>query len=343
VVLVNACESDPTSGKDAALIARSPHLVIDGALVLAAAVGAKRVVLAVGQRSAGPALADALAGRPDARAIEMVAPPPTFVASEATALVRFLNTGDARPAGRATAIWERGVSGRPTLVLNAETTAQVALVARFGAPWFAAVGAAEEPGTALVTISGAVTQPGVLEVPVGVPVGSILRAAGATDPAWAMVGGLGGRWIDLRQHGDIPWSAAGLAVVGASRGVGSLIVLPPGGCVLDETARIMGFLAEAGARQCGPCMFGLPAIAADLAALSGGDRGAWDRLHRRLPVIDGRGACAHPDGAVGLVGSALRALASREPEHLTRHLDAGWCSAPPPVVPLGPYATGVRR
>jgi hypothetical protein len=104
---------------------------------------------------------------------------------------------------------------------------------------------------------------------------------------------------------------------------------------LGETARILRYHADAGARQCGPCMFGLPAIAADMTALGVGDRGALDRLRRRLPVINGRGGCGHPDGAVALAASGLAALTSREAGHLHQHLTTGRCQAPPVVVPLG--------
>jgi hypothetical protein len=85
-------------------------------------------------------------------------------------------------------------------------------------------------------------------------------------------------------------------------------------------------------------MFGLPAIAADMTALGSGDRGALERLRRRLPVINGRGGCGHPDGAVALAASALAVLTTREGSHLHRHLTGGRCQAPPSVVPLGAAA-----
>jgi NADH:ubiquinone oxidoreductase subunit F (NADH-binding) len=151
-----------------------------------------------------------------------------------------------------------------------------------------------------------------------------------------LLGGLAGRWIELSGVAGIGYSTAQLAAAGGVRGVGSVIVLPPGGCLLIETARIMHYQAQAGARQCGPCMFGLPAIAADMTALGRGDAGALDRLRRRLPVINGRGACSHPDGAVGLAASALSALTTHQSGHLRQHLTAGGCQAPAPVVPLGP-------
>jgi len=337
VVVANCCEGDPTSTKDRVLISRSPHLVIDGAVIAASAVGADRVVLAAGENSATHRiLAAAVAERPGtALEIGVVGVPHRYIASEATALVRFLNSGDARPAGKLLPIWERGVGGRPTLVDNAETLAQLALISRFGPDWFAAVGTPAEPGTVLVSIGGAVPRPGVVEVPHGAPLRDVLACAGAPATGWALLGGLAGRWIELSGVAGIGYSTAQLAAAGGVRGVGSIIVLPPDGCLLTETARILHYQAQAGARQCGPCMFGLPAIAADMTTLGRGDRGALDRLRRRLPVINGRGACSHPDGAVALAASALAALTTHQPGHLRQHLTAGGCPAPAPVVPLG--------
>ncbi len=350
VVVANCCEGDPTSSKDAVLLATSPHLVIDGALLAAATTGADRVILAVHKGSRTSAdLSQALAARgPQSIEITVVGIPARFVASEATALVRYLNTGDARPAGRLSRIWESGVDGRPTLVDNAETLAQLALIARFGPAWFRQLGTESEPGTALVTVGGAVSRPGVVEVAVGTPLRIILTAAGwvptgHAGPAWALIGGLAGRWIDLHRATEIGFSADELGLVGGTKGVSSIVVLPAGGCVLTETARILDYLAHSGARQCGPCMFGLPAIAADMASLADADRDALGRLRVRLPVIDKRGGCSHPDGAVALAASALRALTGPDAVHLDLHLRHGGCNSPAAIVPLGGHRTAGNR
>ena len=337
VVVANCCEGDPTARKDRVLITRAPHLVIDGALVAASAVGADRVVFAVHQGSrSGSTLCAALAERgAAATAVSVVEVPHRFVASEASALVRFLNTGDARPLGRLAPVWESGVDGRPTLVDNAETLAQLALIARFGERWFRSVGSPEEPGTALVTVGGAVPRPGVVEIGTGTTIRTILAAAGASPTGWALIGGLAGRWVDLAVIATTRFTTADLAAAGAVRGVGSIIVLPTNGCLLTETARVLHHLADSGARQCGPCIFGLPSIAADMSALAAGDRMALTRLRRRLPTIDRRGACAHPDGAVAVAASALTVLGGPESSHLRQHLSHHGCRAAAPVVPLG--------
>ena len=339
VVVANCCDGDPTTGKDSALLAWAPHLVVDGAILLGRALRADRTALAVHVGSPGrsavlAALRSRVEGSGGAAEVEVVAVPARFVASEASSLVSLINTGDARPLGRFAPIWRRGVDGAPTLVVNAETLATLALLARFGPGWHAQVGLADEPGTVLVTIAGSVPAPTVVEVAIGTPLRAVLAAAGAEPSGDALLGGLGGGSVDLTSAAEIPYSAAGLRSLGTRRGVGSIVVLPANGCLLAETVRISRYLADESAGQCGPCMFGLPAVAADLYALARGDRDALDRLRRRLPVVTGRGGCSHPDGAVGMVASALAVLTGRAAQHLSQHLRRGGCDGLGPVVPL---------
>ncbi len=335
VVIVNAAEGDPTSGKDRELLRRAPHLVLDGLHILADALGAQRRLVAAHAEGEIDRLWQAAAAEgSDSRTVERVGLPARFVASEASSLVNFVNHGDARPLGRFTPIWEKGVGGAPTLVVNAETAAQVSLLARYGPEWFAALGRPGEPGTVLATVTGAVPQPGVHEVASGVPVGALLARSGAPAVGTALIGGLAGSWVRLEHVAELPWTVAHLRSAGVSRGVGSIVVLGPGGCPLAETARILAHLAAESARQCGPCLFGLPAVAADFEELASGDADAVDRLSRRLPVIAGRGGCSHPDGAVAMAGSAMRLLTGPLAGHLAHHLGGGGCGAAGPFVPL---------
>ena len=341
VVVVNAVGGDPTSAKDAVLIGHAPHLVLDGAELAARAVGADTVLVATQEHDApGRSLAAAMADRTLGLRWRSVSVPDRYVASEASALVHGITTGDFRPTGRVVRPWQVGVWGRPTLLDNAETLAHVALVARLGAPAFRALGGPGSSGTQLWTVVGAVAHPGVVEMPAGSPLGAVLAAAGAPPLGWALVGGLAGGWLDLAWHADRPATAAALRAAGAGLGTASITVLPAGGCVLTETARLVGHLAAETAGQCGPCMFGLPAIAVDLAEVTAGSAAAADRLDRRFPVITGRGACAHPDGVVALAASALQVMRTELPGHLREHLTHGPCRAVGPVVRLG---TGVQR
>ena len=312
VVVANGCEGDPASAKDHLLLTVAPHLVLDGAMLAAHAVRADEVIMCVHRGDpVARAVAAAIAARPaDPVRVRVVEVPARYVASEASALVNFLDTGDARPTTRPPRLSERGVRGRPTLVDNVETLAHIALIARYGPEWFRQLGTRDTPGTALLTISGVVACPGVYELPVGVRLDAALVAAGGLTarPQAVLVGGCGGMWASLPGALGIRLSPASARAAGLGLGVATVVVLPEEACGLAETARLLAYLAEQSARQCGPCMFGLPAIADDLGRLAAGVLGdqAVARLRRRLEIIPGRGACTHPDGAVRLAASALR-------------------------------------
>jgi NADH:ubiquinone oxidoreductase subunit F (NADH-binding) len=144
VVVGNAMEGEPLSHKDAVLLDRSPHLVLDGLQVLARALRARRAILAVGpELDPGPAQ-EAARRR---RGLEVAHLDGGFVSGQETALVNQLNGRRPVPRDPFTRVTESGVDGRPTLVLNAETLAQVALIARHGADWFRSAGTADDPGT----------------------------------------------------------------------------------------------------------------------------------------------------------------------------------------------------
>jgi len=320
VVVVNACEGEPLSGKDATLLSRCPHLVLDGAQAAAADSHATTVIIALHanrpgvQQSVEGAIAER-SGR-DRIPTRIVTIPEGYVSGQASALVHFLNGGPAIPTTTPPRTATKGVDGRPTLVSNAETYAHVALIARHGAAWFRSVGTREQPGTTLVTLSGAVTTPGVIEVPYGVPLSAMMRPSALIRGV--LTGGYAGTWISPAAASSMRWSDASAHGLGASLGAGIVMLLPTGSCGLAETSRIVSWMAAQSARQCGPCLNGLPAIAASLAALAAGYGGnqAIDSLHRWAGMVDGRGACAHPDGVVMTVRSALRTFAQDVDHHL---------------------------
>jgi NADH:ubiquinone oxidoreductase subunit F (NADH-binding) len=209
-------------------------------------------------------------------------------------------------------------------VHNPETLAHLALIARHGADWFRELGTAAEPGSMLITLAGAVRNPGVQEIEFGMPVADVLALAGGpARPLRALlIGGYFGAWVPWPDVAGLPFSAAGLAGAGASPGAGLVAALPADCCGLAETASIARFLASESAGQCGPCVFGLASIAAELTALASGAGADRALLRRWLGQVDRRGACRHPDGAVRFIRSALRVFAAEADLHAR-----GWCSA----------------
>ncbi len=346
VLVANGMEGEPASGKDALLLGRLPHLVLDGMVLAARAVGATDGYLCVHSGAGGlPVLRRALAERDpgaDGVRIGIEELPARYVSSEASALVHWLDGGAAVPTFRPRP-HERGVGGRPTLVQNVETLANVAMIARFGPRWLRAVGEPDEPGSLLVTVSGAVARPGVVEVASGTPIGHLLADRGARPDGLSavLVGGYFGGWLPVGAALPVPLSHAGLRSVGLGLGAGVLVALPASACGLTETARVAAYLAGQSAGQCGPCRHGLPSIAGALHRVARGepDPAAVAAIERWSALVDGRGGCRLPDGAVRFVASALRTFRTDVARH-TRH---GACpgAGHPPVLPVP--ASGVRR
>ncbi|WP_250033130.1 NADH-ubiquinone oxidoreductase-F iron-sulfur binding region domain-containing protein [Paractinoplanes maris] len=325
VVIANGAEGEPASGKDRALLTYAPNLVLDGLQL--AALGAQSAVLYVPAAAHRPlqTLIDARrrAGL-DRVPVRLVAAPDAFVAGEETAAAAAVAGRGAVPADKLVRITESGPGGSPTLVQNVETLAHLAMIARYGPGWFRAAGTADEPGTFLATISGAVASPGVVEAGYGVALGDLISAAGGATSALSavLVGGYHGGWVPAAAA--LPVSRAALTAYGASPGAGVIVALPRHACGLMETARIAGYLADQAAGQCGPCVNGLPRLASTLTDLAHrrarpGLPAEVDRLAR---LVTGRGACRHPDGTARLILSAMHAF---EPD-VAAHL-AGRCLA----------------
>ena len=280
VVVANGTEGEPASTKDVVLMSQVPHLVLDGAVVAAEMVGASEVIFCIKRGSVVQpmlerALAERLASSYDAVPIRIVGAPNRYVSGEETALVNWLNGGDAKPTVVPPRPFERGVAGRPTLVQNVETLSDIALIARFGSEWYRSAGTPADPGTTLVTLSGAVTKPGVCEMPFGVRIGDLLRVAGAdcADLSGVLVGGYFGAWLPAAAAADVRLGVDDLKRAGGGLGAGIVVAMPSKGvCALAELARATRWLADQNAGQCGPCVNGLDAIAGAMAELAAGGK-----------------------------------------------------------------------
>lgn len=313
VVVGNGAEGEPLSRKDTQLLNRAPHLVLDGLDAVASAVAADKVFIYL-HSDAIPAVKEALAERRsaglDSHRVAVVEAPDTFVAGEESAAIRRIEGGPALPQDRTVIAAVSGYRGRPTLVNNVETLAHVALVARMGPNWFRSVGDVENPGTMLVTLSGAVAHRGVVEVPTDVLLTDLLVHAGGAELAAlqaVLIGGYHGSWIPAEEFDGTRLSRATLRPLGASPGAGIVHGLARHDCGLAETAAITAYLAEQSARQCGPCLNGLPQLAELVGKLAHGR--ANDHLikeiRRLAGLVESRGSCRHPDGTARMVRSAL--------------------------------------
>lgn len=341
VIVANGTEGEPASNKDKTLLVHAPHLVLDGVALAAEAVGATEAVVCIDRHAVGPqrsvthAISERMQRGHDRVTWRVELAPPGYVVGEETALVQWLSGGPAKPTfGRRPD--EYGVNGRPTLVNNVETLAHVALIARFGAEWFGSVGTSDSPGTALVTVSGDVSHPAVYEATFGTALSELVRRAGPLGrPEAVLVGGYAGTWLDADQLGRARLERASLRSLGATLGCGSILVVGESSCGLKATAQIAAWLAEQSAGQCGPCKFGLPALADGVERLvRPASPKRWSaQLDRWLWMVDGRGACKHPDGAARMARSGLEVFAAETERHRLR----GDCGRPAPRLALPRY------
>jgi NADH:ubiquinone oxidoreductase subunit F (NADH-binding) len=321
VVIGNGSEGEPLSAKDQLLLHNRPHLVLDGLLATAHAVDARRLHLVVGAASEEP-VRRAIRERDDARGIEVTVAPDRFVGGEASAVVDLLATGRGLPKDHAVRLTTRGLRGRSTLVQNVETLAHIGLIARVGGDRWGTVGDPDDRGTRLFSISGDVAHPGVIEAPGGATLGSLLAPSSPQPVAAVLVGGYHGAWVG-REELDRPVGVPAMRRA-IPAGAGILLVLGERTCGLRTAAEIAAYLAAESAGQCGPCVNGLPALAELVARVADGDRDLRlpQQVERMAGLVEGRGACHHPDGTARMVRSALHAFADDVAAH--QH---GYCRA----------------
>ena len=305
VVVANGAEGEPAARKDKTLLRRSPHLVLDGIQVAAALTGAGRAHLAVEDGASW--LEQALAQRRDPVPVKVVRLPKRFLSGQSSALAQYVGGGAALPVHQDPPVRERGVGRAPTLVQNVETLAHLALIARYGADWFRTAGTPAQPGSALCTVHVPGREVRVLEAPFGIPLSRLLPLRGMSA---ILLGGYHGTWVPAAEAADLTLDAT-------TMGAGVLAALPADRCGPAETARILRYLALQSAGRCGPCLNGLPRMAAAFRTLATpGPQGTTrEDVSRWAGLVEGRGACHHPDGTVRLVRSALTAFAPELDAH----------------------------
>lgn len=319
-LIINACDGELGAAKDGWVIAHHLLEVLDAARQLTRG----RIRIAAHRDSATSALLrDAC--------VDTLVVPARYVSSEESALVRLAHGGPARPLTRYVPIAAGGRTPagrriRPTLVLNAETVWRIQQIIDHGAEWFRSFGTPSEPGPRLVTMVDGVARPGVYGAESGMPLGQLgALAGGFVGPVRAFwVGGLGGGFVDGVDAASARWSSEGLRCWMIRPGAGTVSIIGADDDPWRTIIAALEYAAGESAGQCGPCMFGIPALLDDVIALSDSpDPDTAARLHRRLAQLPGRGACHYPDGVAGFVQSALRTFGDRRTRrgrHRARHL-----------------------
>jgi NADH-quinone oxidoreductase subunit F len=351
-VIVNGDEMEPGTFKDRLLLEGDPHAIVEGAAIAAHAVDASTVILFIRQeytravarvqvainqaRRAGildaDVRGDAVVGigvAPGARrrlAVHVHVSAGRYMCGEETALLNGLEGRRPTPRAKPPFPQTLGLFGRPTVVNNVETVANLRHIVARGPEWFRGL-ARSGDGTKLYGLSGRVRQPGLWELPMGMPLRDILDRAGGMKPGFALRGLLPGgasTGFLLPEHLDTPMDFDSVAAAGSRLGTGSIIVLDDRTCPVGFCANLMTFFARESCGWCTPCREGLPWAAKILHALEAGD-GTDDDLTVLADLCrmaaPGQTFCALAPGAAEPLASALQCFR----EDFERHVTQGQC------------------
>jgi len=272
VVVLNAMGADPSALGDRTLAEGNPHLLVEGLLVAAYAVGAGEAIIAVRRdwtvaierlRTAVSEATDAhlagylVLGTDTSIQLSVWEGSGAYVAGEETALLNALAGDRGMPAIRPPYPATRGLWDAPTAVQNAETLAHVAWIASHSPEAFASIGSEASRGTKLVTIMGRVAEPGVLEVPLGSSLLELIAMAGGATgtPKAAFVGGPGGGVLDAGAF-TTAYDYGPLEAAGAIIGSGSVLIADAGTCMVDSARFFVDFSAREACGKAVPCRIG---------------------------------------------------------------------------------------
>ncbi len=341
-VVANAAESETLSAKDATLLRLRPHLVLDGLATLSETLEATSAVLwmhdsdRATRRAVGEALRDRQRAGLDELPVAVRAVGGGYLSGESSAIKQALDGGPLLPRFRTA----EPPGDRAVVVHNVETLARLSSLGTSAASAAAREGRqgrsweSTPPSTRLLTVLTPHDRR-VVEVPGGTRLGELVTWVTGRQPpggAAVLLGGFGGTWRRWSEVAGVRVDEHGARDRGASLGPGIVAPLWAEACGVSVTAAIAGYLARASARQCGPCLFGLPAVAEAMGRLRDGTarRAELTRLRGDLAAVAGRGACHHPDGAVRLVRSALEVFG----DDVEAHAAGEPCGRPGSTIPV---------
>lgn len=358
-VVCNACEGEPGTFKDRALLRANPYQVLEGLIVAGIAVGAREGFIALKASfetelaRIDAALAEmAAAGWVDDLEVTVVTGPEEYLFGEEKALLEVIEGNDPLPRWLppylhglyATAPqlgWqahnpEQGHAGEhvanPTLINNAESLAQAAWILANGSGAFRSVGTEESPGTVVCTVVGDVDRPGVLEVPMGTTLRWVLQRCGAPRDGRTIKAVLPGAANALIPASalDTPLTYEDMEAAGSGLGAAGFVVYDDTACMIDVAATISRFLSVESCGQCLPCKLGTGEITAALERLRDGTGGDTDveLIGKRLQIITDGNRCYLPVQEVNVISSVLRLF----PADVAAHIEGG-CASPRTPLP----------
>ena len=269
-VVANADESEPGTFKDRLLMENDPFALIEAMVIASFATGAQkgyiyvrdeyplacaRIEQACREAQAAGLLGENPGGGDFSFHIELRRGAGAYICGEETALFNSIEGYRGEPRNKPPFPTESGLFGKPTLVNNVETFANIPLILNEGAQAFAQIGTEQSRGTRLFCVSGACEHPGTYEAPLGTSLSDLLKAAGATDGARVLLGGAAGAFASPDQQ-DVPLSFEDTTAASLTLGSGAVIVIDPKADMGDLLGRITDFFVDESCGQCVPCRVG---------------------------------------------------------------------------------------
>jgi NADH-quinone oxidoreductase subunit F len=274
-LVCNADEGDPGAFMDRAVLEGDPHSVIEGMLVGARAMGAEHGYVYV--RAEYPIAVEHLKiAAEQARALGLLGKnilgsglnfdlkikegAGAFVCGEETALLASIEGRRGTPRPRPPFPAQSGLWGRPTNINNVETYANIPSIILRGASWYASMGTESSKGTKIFSLAGKINNTGLVEVPIGVPVGEVIFNVGGGIPRGrkfkaVQMGGPSGGCVSVK-HLGLPIDYGSLEAIGAIMGSGGMVVMDENTCMVDVARFFLSFTQTESCGKCVPCRIG---------------------------------------------------------------------------------------
>ncbi len=346
-VLCNADEGDPGAFMDRSLLEGDPHSLIEGMAIAAYTVGADqgyvyvraeyplavaRLERAIQQAKEYNLLGDNILGTDFSFDLDIRMGSGAFVCGEETALINSIEGKRGEPHPRPPFPAQKGLWGMPTLLNNVETYANVGAILDYGSEWYTASGTDESKGTKVFALAGSVKTTGLVEIPIGTPLGDLIFSVGGGLKEGrvfkaAQIGGPSGGCIP-KEHLVVPLDYEPLKELGAIMGSGGLIVLDDHSCMVDVARYFLEFVQEESCGKCVPCRVGTKRMLEILDRICDGEGvdGDIEQLVELGEWIQETALCGLGQTAPNPVLSTIRHFRSEYEEHIRdHHCEAGVC------------------
>ena len=346
-VCCNADEGDPGAFMDRSVLEGDPHVVIEAMAIAGYAIGAtqgyvyvraeypiavKRLSIAIGQAREAGLLGDNIFGTGFKFDLDIRLGAGAFVCGEETALMTSIegNRGEPRPRPPFPAV--KGLFGKPTILNNVESYANIPRIILNGAEWFASMGTEKAKGTKVFALGGKIKHTGLLEIPMGTTLREVVEEIGGGVPNGkkfkaAQMGGPSGGCVPA-EHYDVPLDYDNLIAIGAMVGSGGLIVMDEDSCMVDIAKFFLEFTVDESCGKCTPCRIGTRRLLEILEKITSGNGTLedLDKLESLCYYIKANSLCGLGQTAPNPILSTLRYFRDEYIAHVVdKKCPAGVC------------------